>query len=152
LFVFGVDKTLAAVCNCPAECIPGYVGTEAECKGKDPACTFDDGIGAACASLVPAVPVVPPSALPDPQVVKLANPLKGDVTEVAVLIGMIIKAGLSIVGALSLAVFVFGGFTWLTSAGNQEKVGKGAKTMLWAVLGLVVVFASYMLVAQLFKI
>ena len=78
--------------------------------------------------------------------------IKGDVKDVPILIGMVIKAALSIVGALSLFVFIVGGFTWLTSAGNPEKVTKGAKTMVWAVLGLVVVFASYMIVGLLLKI
>ena len=105
----------------------------------------------------PAAPAVgaaddmgPPAPPTDPQVVSLQNPLKGDVKDVAVLIGMIIKAALSVVGALSLGVFVVGGFTWLTSAGNQEKVSKGSKTMLWATIGLIVVFASYAAVALLF--
>jgi len=34
----------------------------------------------------------------------------------------------------------------MTAAGNTERVEKGKKTIVWAVLGLVVIFTSYALV------
>jgi hypothetical protein len=43
-------------------------------------------------------------------------------------------------------MLVWGGFQWLTSAGNDEKVHQGTQTMLWAIIGLAVVFGSYVLV------
>ncbi|OGY52121.1 MAG: hypothetical protein A3J59_01070 [Candidatus Buchananbacteria bacterium RIFCSPHIGHO2_02_FULL_56_16] len=62
------------------------------------------------------------------------------------IIGNVIKALLSVTGSLALAVFIFGGFTWVTSAGNQEKIKKGKDMILWAALGLFIIFASYALV------
>ena len=64
---------------------------------------------------------------------------------------MLIKAALGLIGAVSLFVFIMGGFKWLTSLGNAEKVSKGAKTMLWAVLGLIITFASYLILNLLLK-
>lgn len=133
--------------------------TDAECDWVGDVC--ENGFcyapaNAPVASAVSPAPAATPStpstpAASGPQTVPLPNPLLEDIKDVPTLIGMIIKAALSVVGALSLLMFVYGGFTWLTSAGNQERVGKGTKTMLWAVIGLIVVFASYMLVSQLFK-
>lgn len=146
--IFGTEKVQATVnCTDDSECAAGNSCISSSCKPTPPAAPAP-----APAPAAPAVgaAVAPPA--PDPQVVSLQNPLNGNVTDAAVLIGMIIKAALSIVGALSLGVFVIGGFTWLTSAGNQEKVSKGTKTMLWATIGLIVVFASYAAVSLLFTV
>lgn len=62
------------------------------------------------------------------------------------LIGRIIKTVLGIVGALALAMFVYGGFTWLTSGGSPDKIKKGRDILMWAVIGLIVIFTSYTLV------
>jgi len=62
------------------------------------------------------------------------------------LIGKVIAAALGIVGSLALLMFIYGGFTWMTSAGSAEKVTKGKGIMVWAALGLVVIFSSYALV------
>ncbi len=62
---------------------------------------------------------------------------------IADLIGHFIGQVLSVVGAITLAVFIYGGFRWLTSAGNEEKVKEGSQTMLYAALGLFIIFASY---------
>jgi hypothetical protein len=45
-------------------------------------------------------------------------------------------------------MFLMGGFAWLTAGGNEERVKKGSQTMLWAAIGVAVVFASYIIVSQ----
>lgn len=75
----------------------------------------------------------------------LDNPLKMKDLTVTSLIGTIIKAALGIIGSITLLMLVWGGFLWLTSAGNDERIQKGTQTMLWAVIGLAVVFSSYFL-------
>lgn len=81
------------------------------------------------------------------EVCVLENPLAGDKTSVGAIISTIIKTALTIIGALALLMFVWGGFQWLTSAGNDQKVEAGTKTMLWAVVGIILVFASYVLLS-----
>jgi hypothetical protein len=79
----------------------------------------------------------------------IANPLDGkynsDYTPQK-FIGNIIKALLGVIGSIALIMFVYGGFMWMTAAGDKNKVTKGMDTMLWAVLGLTVIFSSYALV------
>lgn len=58
-------------------------------------------------------------------------------------IGVIIDAVLGLVGSLALLMFVFGGITWMTSSGSAEKVKKGKDIIVWAAIGLVVVFSAY---------
>lgn len=81
----------------------------------------------------------------DSGTVRLNNPLGNDVS-VPGLIGRIIKAILGIVGSLALVMFIYGGFTWMLAAGNNEKVKKGKDILVWAAIGLVVIFSSYALV------
>jgi hypothetical protein len=75
----------------------------------------------------------------------LSNPLQQKNLTVPSLIGTIIKAALGIIGSITLLMLVWGGFLWLTSAGNDERIQQGTQTMLWAVIGLAVVFSSYFL-------
>jgi len=78
------------------------------------------------------------------------NPL-GDVT-IPGLIGKIIKSAVGIVGSLALLLFIFGGFTWMTSGGNEEKVKKAQNILKSAVLGILIIFTSYALLNLLFSI
>jgi len=68
------------------------------------------------------------------------------------LIARIIKYTLGIVGTLTLIFFIYGGLIWMTSAGNESKVKKGAKTMGYAFIGLFMILASYLLVDFILKI
>ncbi len=79
----------------------------------------------------------------------LENPLVGDPTSASKIIGTIIKGVLGILGSLTLLMLIWGGFQWLTSAGNSEKVEKGTKTMLWAIVGVAVVLSAYILISAL---
>ena len=76
----------------------------------------------------------------------LKNPLGENANDPRGIIGNVIRAIFGIVGSLALAIFILGGFTWVTAAGNEEKVKKGKDMIMWAAFGLVVVFASYALV------
>ena len=54
---------------------------------------------------------------------------------------------LGIVGSLALLAFVIGGVMFLASAGNKNLVDRGKATIIGAVIGLVVVFASYTIIS-----
>lgn len=79
---------------------------------------------------------------PDPGVVVLENPI-GDQNDIAALIGKILEAILGILGSVTLLMFFYGGFLWLVSAGNAERVKKGVQTMTWAAVGVFIIFGSY---------
>lgn len=73
--------------------------------------------------------------------IELTNPLPTDnPTE---LIAYAIRAGLGVIGSLTLVAFVAGGFMWVTSAGNADKVKQGLNTMLYAAIGIAVIFTAY---------
>lgn len=76
--------------------------------------------------------------------VTLTNPL--GTSDVRTIVGRVISASLSVVGSIALLMFVYGGFLWLTSRGDAKLVTKGKDTMMWAILGLVIIFSAYVIV------
>ena len=74
----------------------------------------------------------------------LINPL-GE-TDVRLIFARVISAALSIVGSFALLMFIYGGVLWMTSRGDSKQVTKGKDTITWAILGLVIIFASYAIV------
>lgn len=74
----------------------------------------------------------------------LTNPL--GTTNVRTVIGRLISSILGVTGSIALLMFVYGGFLWLISAGEADKVKKGKEVMKWAVLGLVVIVGAYTIV------
>lgn len=47
----------------------------------------------------------------------------------------------------ALLMFVYGGLTWMTSSGSQERVKKGKEIIIWSAIGLIVIFGAYGLVS-----
>ena len=82
------------------------------------------------------------------QPVKLCNPLGSgdDKADVPKFLGQIINYALGIIGSLALVMIIYGGATWMLSAGSQERVSKGKSIIIWAALGLIIIFTAYALV------
>jgi hypothetical protein len=62
------------------------------------------------------------------------------------LIGQVINVAVGSVGVIALVMFIWGGVQMMTATGNPEKFRKGKGTMVWASIGLALVFASYAIV------
>lgn len=78
------------------------------------------------------------------QTVHLINPL-GE-TDPRILAGRIISGVLSVIGTLTLLMFVYAGVLWITANGESKKVQRGKDIMTWTVLGLAVIAGAYVLV------
>ncbi len=81
--------------------------------------------------------------------VRLVNPIGGTeenpqgTFDMRIILGRAVQVVMGLLGSITLGVLFYGGFLWLTSAGNSDKVSKGSKTMLYAVIGLFIIFGSY---------
>ncbi len=53
---------------------------------------------------------------------------------------------LGITGSLALLAFIAGGIMFLISAGSSERVTRAKQILLGAVIGLVIVFTSFMII------
>ncbi len=58
-------------------------------------------------------------------------------------IGLIINAGLSVVGVIFLVLIVYAGYNWMTAGGDESKVEKAKETLGRAVIGLFIVICAY---------
>jgi len=58
-------------------------------------------------------------------------------------VGVVIKMVLGIVGSAFFILMVYAGFVWLTARGNEERVEKARKTIIAAVIGLVITVGAY---------
>lgn len=58
-------------------------------------------------------------------------------------VGKIIRIVLGLLGTVFLCLTVYAGFLWMTAAGNDEQVGKALGILKTAVIGLVIILASY---------
>lgn len=54
---------------------------------------------------------------------------------------------LVVVGIITVGFLIYGGFRYITSAGNEEQAEAGKKAIQNAIIGLVVVILSYVIVA-----
>lgn len=75
----------------------------------------------------------------------LENPLGNDSSTIHTVIENILKALLGLVGVLALVMFIIGGFKVMTAQGDGKKAQAGFQTLLWATLGLIIIFASRIL-------
>jgi hypothetical protein len=86
----------------------------------------------------------------DANSVTLQNPLSSD--DPSIIMGTVISGILGLTGVLALVAFIAGGIIWMTSGGNAEKVKKGRDILVWAVLGLFIVFTSYSILKYVFDV
>lgn len=59
------------------------------------------------------------------------------------IVGSIIGVFLSLLGVIFLCLIIYGGFLWMTSAGNESKVLTAKKVLTQAVIGLIIILSAY---------
>jgi hypothetical protein len=95
-----------------------------------------------------------PSKTPRITYTTLPNPLgptNMTIGSVPRIVGKVINAILMIIGSIALLVIIYGGFLWMTSAGNDTRVAAGKKTLMWAAVALGIIFLAWMLESFLFQ-
>lgn len=63
----------------------------------------------------------------------------------------ILKYVLGIAGLIAVVFLVIGGISYITAGGNEETTKKATRTLLNAVIGMVIIFASYAIVITIQK-
>ncbi len=67
----------------------------------------------------------------------------GEPRSLVEIVGAVISIFLSFLGIIFLILIIYGGFVWMTSGGNEAKVLKAKKILTQAVIGLIIIVASY---------
>ena len=63
--------------------------------------------------------------------------------DIRITIAKIIRAALTLLGTVALAIVLYGGFVYMTSGGDEEKVGKAKKILINGTIGLTIILASW---------
>jgi len=59
------------------------------------------------------------------------------------IIGNIIKVVVSLLGLIAVVLIIIGGFQWMTSGGEEEKITKAKQLMINGIIGLVIIVLAY---------
>jgi hypothetical protein len=62
------------------------------------------------------------------------------------LIGNAIKIFLTFSGAVAVVFVIIGGFYYLTAQGNEEQAEKGKKTLINAIIGVIIIIMAYVII------
>ena len=63
-------------------------------------------------------------------------------TYLATVAGRIVQIFISLLGILFISYTLYGGYLWLTAAGNEEKVTKAKSTIRSGIIGLIVILGA----------
>ena len=69
----------------------------------------------------------------------------GGVSQIESFIQSVIQVMITLAGAVSVGFFVWGGFGYITSSGNPEKLDQSKKTILYSAIGLAIVLGAFVL-------
>ncbi len=58
----------------------------------------------------------------------------------------IIRYLITFLGLVAVAIILYGGFIWMTAAGNEDRVGKAKKIIIAGVIGLIVILSAFAIV------
>ncbi|HLC89998.1 MAG TPA: TrbC/VirB2 family protein, partial [Patescibacteria group bacterium] len=67
--------------------------------------------------------------------------------DIRITIMKIIRIVLGFVGIIAILIILYGGFVWLTSGGNAEKVETAKRILRNAVIGLIIIFSAFAIVS-----
>ncbi len=73
--------------------------------------------------------------------VALTNPL--ETADPRIIVGRVIQGLLGLTGTIALIMIIYGGLMFLTSAGNPGQIDKAKKLLVFTIIGIIVIAASY---------
>lgn len=76
----------------------------------------------------------------------LGLPMNGDATAAIDAWALIINSLLAFGGIIFLVVIIYGGWLWMTAAGNSDAVAKGKQLMLQASIGMIILLGARIIV------
>jgi len=74
------------------------------------------------------------------------------ISDLTVLFDKVVSAALGFAGIVLFVLLVTGGFQYITSGGDPKAVDSAQKTITYAVLGLILVLASYLILVVISKV
>ena len=69
--------------------------------------------------------------------------LNTSLTDPTQIVATIINSLLLLVGAVFVIMVIYSGFSWMTSAGNDDKIKKAKQNLIYAVVGVIIISSAY---------
>ncbi|MFH1745212.1 MAG: pilin [bacterium] len=63
----------------------------------------------------------------------------------------IIKIIMTFLGIVAVVIILYGGFLWMTAAGNEDRSTKAKDLIIAGVIGMVIIMAAFMIVSWVFR-
>lgn len=67
------------------------------------------------------------------------------------IVGTIIQAALSLLGAIFMIIMVIAGYNWMMASGNEQKVEKAQNMIKRAIIGLIITLSSWAIWSFIFN-
>lgn len=64
-------------------------------------------------------------------------------TSIGLIVGSVILTSLGLLGVIFVVLLTYGGFLWLTSAGEEERAKKARDLIVNSLIGILIVIAAY---------
>ena len=111
---------------------------------KNIAVGFVTSIALMMATMVPAVNAQGfISTTDNPSAISTATGGQGSFRQLAL---TIVNFFLTFLGLIAVVMIIYGGFLYVSAAGNQEKIESAKKIIMYAVIGIVVILLSFAIV------
>ncbi len=112
-------------------------------------------IAATLSLVVAVIAVVAPIAVPSASAqfskgIEAARTPEMSTKPIGTTITEVVNIFLYFVGAVSVIVMIWGGFQYITSSGDSQKATTAKNTIMYAVIGIIVVVMSYAIVNWVF--
>jgi len=74
---------------------------------------------------------------------KVGGDIGGGESDLPTIVGSLVDIFLGVIGIILFVLVIYSGFLWMTAGGNSDKVETAKKTLINAVIGLLLTFAAY---------
>ncbi len=75
----------------------------------------------------------------------------GSQTNIGIIVGNIIQVFLGLLGVIFMVLLTYGGFLWLTSRGEEDKIKSAQNLIVNAIIGTLIVIAAYSITYYVLK-
>jgi uncharacterized BrkB/YihY/UPF0761 family membrane protein len=80
----------------------------------------------------------------------IEKPLGMSTKDVRIVIADLIHQAMGLLGIVFVVIILYGGFTWMISMGDEEKVKKAKDTLVSGIIGIVLILTSFSIVNFIF--
>jgi len=104
------------------------------------------GLMAGAIAIFSMIPVASAALISPYDVPSEVSGATGGEGNIKTLVLRIVNYALTFLGIVAVLIIVFGGFTYITAAGAQDKVDNAKKMIMYAIVGIIIILLSFAIV------